>query len=122
MLNCVSQNAQNTIGIAMSKWSNISSKIGGALRISDEGILRALPFAAWLSFLALISIYTSHSADRKVHEIEKLSEARQELEAEYTETKEKLTDLSLESKVLRKAKELGLTAPTNRPNKIVVEE
>ena len=106
----------------MSKWSNISSKIGGALRISDEAILRALPFAAWLSFLALISIYTSHSADRKVHEIEKLSEARQELEAEYTETKEKLTDLSLESKVLRKAKELGLTAPTNRPDKIVVEE
>ena len=54
--------------------------------------------------------------------IEKLSEARQELEAEYTETKEKLTDLSLESKVLRKAKELGLTAPSERPDKIVVEE
>jgi cell division protein FtsL len=57
-----------------------------------------------------------------VHEIEKLSEARQELEAEYTETKEKLTDLSLESKVLRKAKELGLTAPTERADKIVVGE
>ena len=106
----------------MSKWSNITSKIGATLRISDEGILRALPFAAWLSFLALISIYTSHSVDRKVHDIEELSEARQELEAEYTETKEKLTDLSLESKVLRKAKELGLSAPTERPNKIVVEE
>jgi cell division protein FtsL len=106
----------------MSRWNDISSKIGTALRISDEGILRALPFAAWLSFLALVSIHTSHSADRKVHEIEELSEARQELEAEYTETKEKLTDLSLESKVLRKAKELGLTAPTERADKIVVEE
>ncbi|MDC0614345.1 FtsL-like putative cell division protein [Schleiferiaceae bacterium] len=106
----------------MSRWNNISSKIGATLRISDESILHALPFAAWLSFLALISIYTSHSADRKVHEIEKLSESRQELEAEYTETKEKLTELSLESKVLRKAEELGLTAPTERADKIVVEE
>ena len=122
MLNCVSQSALSMNGTAMSKWNNISSKIGATLRISDEGILRALPFAAWLSLLALVSIYTSHSADRKVHEIEKLSEARQELEAEYTETKEKLTDLSLESKVLRKAKELGLTAPTERADKIVVGE
>ena len=106
----------------MSKWNNISSKIGATLRISDEGILRSLTFAALLSLLALVSMYTSHSADRKVHEIEKLSEARQELEAEYTETKEKLTDLSLESKVLRKAKELGLTAPTELADKIVVGE
>ena len=57
-----------------------------------------------------------------MHEIEKRSEARQELEAEDTEIKEKLTDLSLESKVLRKAKELGLTAPTERADKIVVGE
>ena len=79
-------------------------------------------FILFCTLLAIIMIASSHSADRKVHEIEQLSEARQELEAEYTETKEKLTDLSLESKVLRKAKELGLNAPTERPDKIVVEE
>ena len=97
-------------------------KINDISNLSINETLSRTIITSATTLLALISIYTSHSADRKVHEIEKLSEARQELEAEYTETKEKLTDLSLESKVLRKAKELGLTAPSERPDKIVVEE
>ena len=78
----------------MSKVSNAIAGFKSRLTIKDEGLMRMLPFAAWLSFLALIAIYTSHRADQKVHEIENLSKTRQSLEAEHTETREKLTKLS----------------------------
>jgi len=106
----------------MSKVSDAIVRIKSRLTLGDEGLIRILPFAAWLSFLALIAIYTSHRADQKVHEIDNLSKTRQTLEAEHTETREKLTKLSLESRVIRKAQALGLQSPTERPQKIVVVE
>ena len=106
----------------MSKVSNAIAGLKSRLTLRDEGLMRMLPFAAWLSFLALIAIYTSHRADQKVHEIDNLSKTRQSLEAEHTETREKLTKLSLESHVMRKAQALGLQPPEERPEKIVVVE
>ena len=97
-------------------------RLGARLRITDEAIIKFLPFAGWLSFLALISIYVSHSADKKVHKIDDLSRKRQTLEAEHTETKERLTKLSLESRVITKAEELGLMQPEVRPEKIIITE
>lgn len=105
----------------MNKVKAFFAGLGAKLKLSDEAILRFLPFAAWLSVLALISIYTSHSADRKVHRIDALSKQRQTLEAEHTETKEKLTQLSLESRVVQRAQELDLKDPTTRPEKIIVK-
>lgn len=104
----------------MNKLKAFFAGLGAKLTLSDEAILRFLPFAAWLSALALISIYTSHSADRKVHQIDALSKQRQTLEAEHTETKEKLTQLSLESRVIQRATALDLKNPEARPEKIIV--
>jgi cell division protein FtsL len=106
----------------MSKVSNAIAGLKSRLTIGDEGLIRMLPFAIWLSFLALISIYSSHRADQKVHDIDKLSDTRQTLEAEHTETREKLTKLSLESRVLSKAKAAGLISPNQRPEKIIVQK
>ena len=105
----------------MSKLKKAIEAVTDRLKLTDEGLIRMLPFAAWLSALALFSIYVSHSTDRKVHEIDELSKLRQTLEAEHTETKERLTKLSLESKVLKRAQELDLINPDERPEKIVVE-
>ena len=105
----------------MSKLKKAIEAVTDRLKLTDEGLIRMLPFAAWLSALALFSIYVSHSTDRKVHEIDELSKLRQTLEAEHTETKERLTKLSLESRVLKRAQELVLINPDERPEKIVVE-
>jgi cell division protein FtsL len=105
----------------MSKLKKAIEAVTHRLKLTDEGLIRMLPFAAWLSALALFSIYVSHSTDRKVHEIDELSKLRQTLEAEHTETKERLTKLSLESRVLKRAQELDLINPDERPEKIVVE-
>lgn len=104
--------------------TKVGKKIKGALdrlKVGDDFIIRLLPMAAFLSMLGLISINISHSVDKKVHRIEELSKKRQTLEAEHTETKERLTKLSLESRVLGKARELGLQTPETRPQKIVVK-
>jgi len=106
----------------VSKVKDFFGRLGARLRITDEAIIKFLPFAGWLSFLALISIYVSHSADKKVHKIDDLSRKRQTLEAEHTETKERLTKLSLESRVITKAEELGLMQPEVRPEKIIITE
>lgn len=106
----------------MNKVKIFFSTLGDRIKITDEGIIKFLPFAGWLSFLALISIYISHSADKKVHKIDDLSRNRQKLEAEHTETKERLTKLSLESRVITKAEKLGLMKPQERPEKIIVTE
>ena len=106
----------------MSKIKVFFSTLGNRLKITDEAIIKSLPFAGWLSFLALISIYLSHSADKKVHKIDNLSRKRQTLEAEHTETKERLTKLSLESRVITKAENLCLMQPEIRPEKIVITE
>ena len=105
----------------MSKLKKAIEAVTDRLKLTDEGLIRMLPFAAWLSALALFSIYVSHSTDRKVHEIDELRKLRQTLEAEHTETKERLTKLSLESRVLKRAQELDLINPDERPEKIVVE-
>lgn len=105
----------------MSKLKKAIEAVTDRLKLTDEGLIRMLPFAAWLSALALFSIYVSHSTDRKVHEIDELSKLRQTLEAEHTETKERLTKLSLESRVLKRAQELDLINPDERPEKIFVE-
>ena len=106
----------------MSKAKNAIAGLKARLTLGDEGLIRMLPFAGWLSLLALISIYSSHRVDQKVHDIDELSKTRQTLEAEHTETREKLTKLSLESRVLRKAEEAGLKSPIQRPEKIIVKE
>jgi len=105
----------------MSKKSVIGN-IRSRLTLSDEALLRFLPFGTWLSVLAFCSIYISHATDQKVHKIDDLSKVRQTLEAEHTETKEKLTKLSLESRVLKRAEALKLKNPELRPKKIVVTE
>lgn len=91
------------------------------IQLTDETLIRNLPFVVWIALLTLISIYVGHKADTKVHLIDELSERRQLLEAEHTETKEKLTKLSLESRVVRRAEALGLQRAEDRPEKIVVE-
>ena len=115
------RNEQRQRGIEVSKVKDFFGRLGARLKITDEAVIKFLPFAGWLSLLALISIYVSHSADKKVHLIDNLSKERQTLEAEHTETKERLTKLSLESRVISKAQKLGLKQPEVRPEKIVIK-
>ena len=103
------------------KKDNIIRKILGGSFLGDKRAPKALPFVGYLTFLALIAIKCSHSADQKVVEINTLRSNMRELEAEHRETKNKLMELGLESKVIEKAQEIGLQESTTPPKKIVVK-
>ena len=80
------------------------------------------PFIIYLSFLALIMIASSHSADRKVHQIARLRAQMKELNSEYIDTRSRLMIESMEYKVVEKAEEMALEKSSHPPVIIKAEE
>lgn len=73
------------------------------------------PFLIYLSLLTLLMIASSHSADRKAHRLSELREEVHELSSRYIELHSQLMNESLESKVVERAADIGLTAPKQPP-------
>lgn len=80
------------------------------------------PYLLYLSLLAMIMIASSHSADRKVHQIAKLRKQMKELNSEYIDTKSTLMLESMETKVVERAEEVGLIKPVIPPTIIKKEQ
>ena len=74
----------------------------------------------FLSFLALVMIASSHSADRKVHQIAKLSNEVKELKSEYVDVRMKLMRSKMESKVISAMSQQGLVPSETAPQKIEI--
>lgn len=103
----------------MKKKFNIGSLLAGSF-LSQEWIMKNFPFIIYVTFLALLMIRSSHSADRKVHRISTLNSHINELQSEYLETKSRLMQLGLESTIIERTQELGLKAPSTPPKKLIV--
>ncbi len=82
--------------------------------------VKNLPFVLYLLFLSIVAINAAHKAERKVHEIARLSNKHKEVKSEYIETKSLLMQMSSETKVIEKAKDLGLRQNEKPPIRIVV--
>lgn len=67
-------------------------------------------------------IASSHSADRKVHEIAQLTEEVKELNSEFVDGRKKLMDLKMESNVREKLAKKGLGPSDAPPQKIKVRK
>ena len=104
------------------KWSKaLADLVQGTFLVNDSA--RAIyPFVLFLGGLAAISIYSSHSADSKVYTMSKLRNEMKELNSDYIETRSKLMEVSSETKVLNRAKQLGLIRKENPPIKIVLTD
>ena len=74
-----------------------------------------------MSFLAVIMIASSHSADRKVYKIAKLNEDVKELRSAFVEGRSKLMKLKMESSVIKKLADKGLSPSEIPPKKIKVK-
>ncbi len=75
----------------------------------------------FLSFLAIIMIASSHSAERKVHEIAKINDEVQELRTQFSDGRSKLMRLKMESSIIDKMKPRGVRPATAPPKKIIVK-
>lgn len=91
----------------------------GKFLISEDA-LKNWKFIFFIAFLAMIMIASSHSVDKKVHEIAKLNDEVKELRSEFFDLRSKLMLLKMESKVLEKMNEKGLVASEEPPKKIKV--
>lgn len=78
-------------------------------------------FIIFTSFLATIMIGSSHSADKKVHQISALNEEVKELRSEFVDVRSKMQRLKLESTIKDIVEEKGLYPSEVPPQKIMVK-
>ncbi len=78
-------------------------------------------FIIFASFLATVMIGSSHSADKKVHQIAALNEEVKELRSEFVDIHKTIQNLKLESTVSQILEEKGLEPSETPPKKIRVK-
>jgi len=98
---------------------SIQSILKGTFLVSDDSF-KNWRFIIFLSVLAIFMIASSHSADRKVHEIAKLNEEVKELRSALIDGRKKLMHLKMESTIRLKLKESGILPSDVPPKKIKV--
>jgi len=99
---------------------NINSILRGKFLISEDSF-KNWRLILFLSFLAVVMIASSHSADRKVHEIARLNEEVKELRSSFVDGRSKLMRLKMESSVVKKLANKGLFPSEIPPKKIKVK-
>ena len=93
---------------------NFYNIIKGKFLVSDDAF-RNWRFIIFLSFLALIMIASSHSADKKVHKIAQLNNNVKELKSEYVDVRMKLMQTKMESRIIKAMEARGLKSSETPP-------
>lgn len=79
-------------------------------------------FILFCTLLAIIMIGSSHSAERKVHEIAKLNDDVRELRSEFVDRRSSLMRLKMESTISKKMAGRGIKPSDVPPTKIIIKE
>ena len=79
-------------------------------------------FILFCTLLAIIMIGSSHSAEKKVHDIARLNDEVLELRSEFLDGRSRLMRLKMESTITRRMAERGLKPSDVPPTKIVIKE
>lgn len=90
-----------------------------AKKISEEKAYAILPFATFLTMLALIYIANSYYVENSIRKISKLQTQIHELKAEGIELKTQLNKRTRQSEILLKAESQGLKPLTSQPTGII---
>ena len=93
--------------------------VKGRFLVSDD-TFKNWRFVVFLSILALVMIGSSHTADKKVHRITRLSNEAKELKSEYLDVRKQLTQAKMESKLTAVMSKTGLQTSTIPPQKIII--
>ena len=99
---------------------SIYSILKGTFLISDDSF-KNWRMIIFISVLSVFMIASSHSADKKVHEIAKLNNEVKELRSAFVDGRKKLMGIKMESSVIQKMKEKGLSPSLIPPKKIKVK-
>lgn len=99
---------------------SIYSILRGKFLISDDSF-KNWGVIIFISVLAIIMIASSHSADKKVHEIARLTNEVKELRSAFVDGRGRLMRLKKESYVEVEMKKKGILLSENPPTKIIVK-
>lgn len=100
--------------------NNIYSILKGQFLTSEDSF-KNWRVILYVSVLALVMIASSHSADKKVHDIAKLSNQVKELRSAFVDGRTRLMRIKMESRVMLKMNKQGLELSTIPPKKIIVK-
>ena len=92
----------------------------GKFLISDDSF-KNWRVIIFISALAIVMIASSHSADKKVHEIAQLNNEVKEWRSAFVEGRSKLMRLKMESSIIKKVAVKELTPSTVPPKKIRIK-
>lgn len=99
---------------------NIYNILKGTFLVSDDSF-KNWRVIIFISCLAIVMIASSHSADKKVHEIARLNNEVKEMRSAFVDGRSKLMRLKMESEVVNVMKEKGLSQSVIPPKKIKVK-
>ncbi|MCL6294146.1 FtsL-like putative cell division protein [Jejuia spongiicola] len=99
---------------------SIYSILKGTFLVSDDSF-KNWRMILFISGLAIVMIASSHSADKKVYEIARLKNEVNEMRSAFIDGRSKLMRLKMESAVVSKMKEKGLSPSVIPPKKIKVK-
>ena len=99
---------------------SIYSILKGTFLISDDSF-RNWRIILFISFLAIIMIASSHSADNKVYEIARLNNEVKEWRSAFVDGRSKLMRLKMESGIVEKMAEKEIFISEQPPQKISVK-
>lgn len=86
--------------------------------LSREGVVKNLPFLAFLAIIAIVYIANTYYAEKTFKEIESTKSELRELRYQYITTKSNLMYLSKQSEIEGRARLIGLTETKVPPYKI----
>jgi hypothetical protein len=86
----------------------------------NEDAVKNWRFIVFCTFLAIIMIACSHSAERKVHNIARLNNEVRELRSEFVDMRSALMKLKMESTITSRMAARGVKPSETPPNKIKI--
>lgn len=92
----------------------------GKFLVSDDAF-KNWRFILFCTVLAIVMIASSHSAEKKVHEIARLHDGVRELQSEFVHWRSSLMRLKMESTITRKLEDRGVKPSDTPPTKIRIE-
>ncbi|WP_053976110.1 FtsL-like putative cell division protein [Mangrovimonas xylaniphaga] len=100
--------------------NNVYSILKGKFLVSDDSF-KNWRVIIFISVLALIMIASSHSADKKVHEIARLNNEVKELRSAFVDGRSQLMRLKMESSIVKEMAVKGVVPSEIPPRKIKVK-
>jgi len=102
-------------------FKSLSAVFGGTF-LSNDNVLKHIPFVLFLSGLGIFYIANGYWADDKIRMQSKLISGNKELRSEYISSKSELMFISKQSEVAKAVESMGLREPVVPPMKIIVPD